>query len=65
MQRELRIQNLICGGNFPRTRKAGAQDVVSRSVPDTVLRMMDMAGHATVIYCLQVYLEGKKEVNEI
>lgn len=66
MKRELRMQNLICGGNFPRTGKGtGIQDMVSRSVPETVLRMMDMAGPATVTYCLQVYLERKKEVRQI
>lgn len=63
MKHELRMQNLICGGNFPRAGKAGTQDMVSRS--DTVLRMMDMAGHATVIYCLPVYLQGEKEVKQI
>lgn len=62
---KLRIQNLHSNGNFPRTRKRETQDVVSWSAPETVLRPMDMAGHFTIVYCLQVYLRGGKEIKQI
>lgn len=65
MRCEQSMQNLICGGNFPRPGKAGAQDKVSRSVPDTILSMRDRAGPATLICGLQGYLEGEKEVKQI
>ena len=63
MKLELRMQNLNSNGNFPITGKRGSQDVVSRSVPDTVLKVMGMAGHVTLVYCLQVYLEEKRKLN--
>lgn len=57
-----RIQNLNCYGNFPRTGHKETQDVVSwSSAPETVLRLMDMEGHFTIIYCLQVWEEKKKK----
>lgn len=63
MNLELRMQNLYSNGNFPRTGKRGTHDVVSSSVPDTVLRVLGMAGRVTVAYCLQVYLEEKRKLN--
>lgn len=60
-----RIQNLNSYGIFPRTGHKETQDVVSWSVLETVLRLMDMVGHFTIIYCLQVCLGGKKKKRKL
>lgn len=65
MKLELRMRNLNSSGNFPKSGKRGMRDVSCRSAHDTLLWVMDMAGHVTFMYCLQVYLEGKKEVKQI